>query len=254
MVAVRTGAALVAIGTVHSARMIAIADSCAGATLTANTVLVSGAPRPTVGAIVRVGEGAVVLDGLGVRIARYWPSAVRVVPIDPPALDDLPGGRAFGSTAATGLTAATVEPLFRALLAGSGLAGAARSLVGRGPGSTPAGDDVLAGVALGLRAEGRLSLLEDLRAVITPGLADRTSALSADLLRAALAGHASTEVLALVRTLRRGADPVDRRQAVHAVLRLGGTSGADLLLGLSGTLRLVSAPLLPTHSGRGHGR
>lgn len=257
----RTGAALVALGSspcsvgdgAPASRMIAVADGTAGATLTANTVLLAGAPRPSLGATVRVGGGALLLEDGVHRIARYWRSGVSALPIDPAALHEL----TIPCAEATGLAAATIQPLLTALITGADLAAAARSLVGRGPGSTPAGDDVLAGVAFGLRLTDDHARLADLQDAISPDLGDRTSALSADLLRAALAGHASPEVLSLARTLRPGVDPAARRQAVDAVLRLGSTSGADLLTGLTGALRVASFssdpgphPRLPAHSRR----
>lgn len=242
VVAVRSDAALAAIGSGAAARLVAIADRSAGATRTANTVLVSEHVRLTPGATVRVGEGGVQLAGRGYPIRRYWPSALPAGGVDPAAVEDLT------DAGAPGLPTATVRPLRTALAIGSGLGAAARSLVGLGPGSTPAGDDVLAGVALGLRATARWPLLARLEAAIGPDLTDRTTALSADLVRAALAGHASPEVLALVRTLRPGVTPADRRRATDLVLRLGHTSGADLVLGLTAALRVT----VPCPSPRPH--
>ena len=238
VVALRSDAALVVIGSGPLTRLVAIADCSAGATRTANAILLAQAPTVVLGAAVRVGDGALQLAGRGYPIVRYWPSAAGAVALDPAALQDLT------EVGAPALSAEVLGPLRSALTGGSGLAAAARQLVGRGPGSTPAGDDVLAGVALGLRVAGRQTLLEQLVTAIDGELADRTTALSADLLRAALAGHASPEVLALVRGLRPGVLPAVRRRAVRDVLRLGHSSGADLVQGLAVALR--ATPLSPS--------
>lgn len=241
VVAVRTHAALAAISTGAGTRLIAIGTP-AGSTRTANTVLLA-AGRPPMGMRVRVGDGALLLGDRRHPILRYWPSGITAHPIAPAAVGEL---RTPMSLGITGLDPATVEPLLDALRSGSAVGPAARSLVGRGPGSTPAGDDVLAGVALGLRVSAQWGLLASLTAAIAPDLHERTSALSANLLDAALAGHVSTEVRALVLALRPGVTRQHRRCAVEAVLGLGHTSGADLLLGLGGALRI--APSSPPHS------
>lgn len=237
VVAVRSRAALAAIDTGGGARLIAI-TSAANATRTANTLLLTEVAPPEPGSRVQVGAGTLLVDGRRHRILRYWPSGTAPQPVDPEAPQQL---AQLTSTAVRGLSTETVFPLLTALATGSRLVEAARSLVGRGPGSTPAGDDVLAGVALALRMTDRPGLLGQLRGAITPDLHDRTTALSADLLRAALAGHASPEVRSLLLTLRPGASHEHRRRATQAVLGLGSTSGADLLLGLTGAL-IAAAP------------
>lgn len=232
VVAVRSHAALAAIDTGSGARLIAI-TSAADATRTANTLLLTGVALPGPGSRVQVGAGALQVDGRRHRILRYWSSGTAPQPVDPEAPLQL---AELTSTARRGLSTETVQPLLTAVATGSRFTEAARSLVGRGPGSTPAGDDVLAGIALSLRMTDRPGLLAQLRCAITPDLHDRTTALSADLLRAALAGHASPEVRSLLLTLRPGASREHRRRAVQTVLGLGSTSGADLLTGLTGAL------------------
>lgn len=248
VVAVRSHAALAAIDIGTGTRLIAISSATA-ATRTANTLLLTGVAVPEPGSRVQVGGGGLLLGGRRHRILRYWPSGTAAQPVHPEAPHRL---AQLTSTAVRGLSTETVQPLLTALATGSPLIEAARSLVGRGPGSTPAGDDVLAGIALFLRMTDRPVLLAQLHTAIAPDLHDRTTALSADLLRAALAGHASPEVRSLLLTLQPGASHERRRRAVQAVLRLGSTSGADLLLGL--TEALLTVQPADAHAARGIGR
>ena len=109
-------------------------------------------------------------------------------------------------------------------------------LLGLGGGSTPAGDDLLAGVLVVVAQLGRALPAERLRHLFGrlgehlvaagPG---RTTALSASLLRHAAAGRAADPVVGVVEALagRQALDP-----ALDALLRLGSTSGADTARGL----------------------
>ena len=110
------------------------------------------------------------------------------------------------------------------------------ALVGLGPGSTPTGDDLLAGALLTLRAA---DIDTGLGAAVA-GLADRTTELSASLLRAAAQGYAVPELCALVTAAVAGND--DRAAtAARAVTRLGHWSGADLVAGVAATLAVLAA-------------
>jgi hypothetical protein len=97
-------------------------------------------------------------------------------------------------------------------------------LLGRGPGLTPAGDDVLAAAlvvhhALGLPMPGWPA----------PRLARATTPLSAQLLRLAARGYCCDRLASLMRALDRGENPVEETQRLMA---LGGTTGRAMLLGL----------------------
>jgi len=97
---------------------------------------------------------------------------------------------------------------------------AARGLLGRGPGLTPEGDDVLAGAAVVAAAAGApLALPADLRALTTP--------LSATLLELAAAGAAPRPVHALL-------DLADTRwrAALRELEGLGASSGRAIALGV----------------------
>jgi hypothetical protein len=133
-----------------------------------------------------------------------------------------------------GVALATALPL-RAVVAGlvpQGVAGliqqvtpaTAPRLLGRGPGLTPLGDDVLCGWIATHRAAG----------VPTPEVDDavraglhRTTMLSATLLDCALHGEVLPELGGFLRAVGTAAEP-DRAADLRAV---GGTSGAGLLLG-----------------------
>ena len=115
--------------------------------------------------------------------------------------------------------------------------GVARSIVGLGPGLTPAGDDALAGllvvaVAVGVLAPGEW----------TPSVevAARTNHLSLSFLRLAATGQAIGPVHdVLVAGAGRNRRACDR--AADMLLRVGSTSGADIAFGMRAGLRhLVS--------------
>ena len=104
---------------------------------------------------------------------------------------------------------------------------AAVRLLGLGPGLTPSGDDVLAGLLLGLAPSRVRSALADVAAAA----GERTTALSATLLRQAAAGHAAPPVVAVADALAAG-DAARVRQAVPALLAVGHSSGYDTACGL----------------------
>jgi Protein of unknown function (DUF2877) len=112
------------------------------------------------------------------------------------------------------------------------------ALLGRGPGLTPSGDDVLAGILIGGRAFG-VDVGGVAEAVGTHA-ATRTTALSGQLLRHALAGEAIRELVAVTAALPEAATLAG---ALGELLRIGHTSGAALAHGLvlAGQLALTPA-------------
>jgi hypothetical protein len=110
-------------------------------------------------------------------------------------------------------------------------------IVGLGPGLTPSGDDVLAGLLVALRALGAsvqhgdtaLWLADWLGAAVTADADTRTTTLAATLLHCAAEGQASAEATAVLRGVA-GLDPLG--PAVRRLLAAGHTSGADLAFGL----------------------
>jgi hypothetical protein len=102
------------------------------------------------------------------------------------------------------------------------------SLLGRGPGLTPSGDDVLAGYLLACRAFGVPA--EILSAAILRDAATRTTALSRSLLRLAADGWCIRQAAALIASLARcDPDPA----ALRALLAVGSSSGAALAAGIA---------------------
>lgn len=173
-----------------------------------------------------VGDGEVGLpDGRSWRVSRWWDPAVPTVTRWAPA-------------------GAPVDPQERALLdalvdgSRGRLVDAVARLVGRGPGLTPEGDDLLAGAlvtlsALGSRRFGALAdavgtLLDD------PG---RTTTVSAVLLRCATRGEAIPELAAFLVTGER-----------EPLLRVGHTSGAALARGVE--LAMLADSTGPQGTGR----
>lgn len=116
-------------------------------------------------------------------------------------------------------------------------------LIGLGPGLTPAGDDLLAGLLAGLRV---------LAPAVSPtpvGVDDAAAALGRDIVRRALGrttdvsvallrhaadGAVVTPAARLLTALTRADGPVDRRiaAATDELLAVGSTSGRDLATGL----------------------
>jgi hypothetical protein len=225
--------------------------------------LVVAAPssrRPLAGAgsvtTATVGAGEVVLGDLTVRTVR-WRRARPVLPTV--------GVRELAtSLAAAADTLATLAPtlppdlarpfdaVVAGLAAGDGArawAAARRGLLGRGPGLTPSGDDLLAGLVAGtgLLAEARgCSELDEVAATarrIGADLAavapDATTAISAGLLRHAARGEVAAPAAVLLRALT-GHGPIEA--AVRSLLGFGSSSGRDLTVGLLAAAELVLVP------------
>jgi len=112
------------------------------------------------------------------------------------------------------------------------LAAAVRGLVGRGPGLTPTGDDVLAGALCALAAT--RSAATTRRALADTVLAEmhRTTPVSAALLGEAVHGRAVPQLVDLLRTLGRPAAAQRVAAAVAALVGVGHTSGTALGHGL----------------------
>ena len=146
---------------------------------------------------------------------------------------DAADGLAGDGEAATALSPprAAVAALVAALRSGDPAARlrAAHDLVGRGPGLTPEGDDLLAGAAaVAAAASDPLVLPPRLREVTTP--------LSATLLELAAAGAAARPVHALV-----DLDDADWRPALRALERLGASSGRAIALGVGAAAAALGA-------------
>ncbi len=220
-----------------------------------------------------VGGGELRVGGLCVSAARTWTPAPRLPPTGRTALATavVAGGRVLRDCCRPpGLDPETfLRPLTRAAGAGDAVraVAAAGRMLGRGPGLTPSGDDMLAGFLVALRllpgtlsgtppgplpgappgagsiagkSVGALADVADHLAGFVGGFASaRTTTLSAALLRHAGRGEPSAEAADLLRGLT-GAAPLDG--AVRRLLTVGATSGPDLAYGLlAGALAVVRA-------------
>ncbi|PZS36017.1 MAG: hypothetical protein DLM58_02520 [Pseudonocardiales bacterium] len=173
-----------------------------------------------------------------VTATREWaPSVITAAPPLPAALDQLSTAVA---THDIGIEASWVARLACAGAGPEAQFAAVTALLGRGPGLTPSGDDVVAGFLLGARAFGSAvpsgSDGEDAGAAV-PGAAaavtelagHATTALSAQLLRHAMRGECVVQVATAVAALAGRRAPLD---AIDRLLALGHTSGAALATGL----------------------
>ncbi len=106
----------------------------------------------------------------------------------------------------------------------------ARLLAGLGGGLTPAGDDFIVGVLLGLWAGLYGARPESLAASVAEAAAARTTLLSAAYLRAAGRGECIAHWHDLLAALTRP-DWAAARTAAQALISIGHTSGADALAG-----------------------
>lgn len=124
-----------------------------------------------------------------------------------------------------------------ALIRENDLAGSIPLLRGAGPGLTPAGDDVIAGMLLALQVE------RQCRGSIPEALIERIyrqargeNPLSNAFLSHARAGRVFAAMKALLISLGEGS-PAEIRRDAGILLRRGATSGADLATGFCLTLR-----------------
>ena len=105
-----------------------------------------------------------------------------------------------------------------------------RRLLGAGPGLTPAGDDVLAGLLVGLRCFNQRAEL--LRLAVLARLPGGTTDLSAALLRCAVRGESIPQLNQLLRTMSVNASQSRLDHAIDDLVRVGHTSGTALATGV----------------------
>jgi Protein of unknown function (DUF2877) len=193
-------------------------------------------PSPTAGGAAVGRRGDAVLAALGVEAAA-----------DPAAVVRGLAGAGLASAAEAG-GAGALELLLRGVLERDpGRAGlAAERLLGRGPGLTPEGDDLLAAVAAtvavlgpaaGLDAALRAALLAAL--VPADGLAGRTTALAATLLELAARGQVAEPAGRLL-----DLGPAGERAwpaALRRLQRLGHGSGRAYAAGIGAAASLLAA-------------
>jgi len=165
------------------------------------------------------GRGGLVLAGFAGRVTRWW---------RPPC----PGVPAPGTVAALRralpVALGPADPyLAAALAAGTGPDELVARLLGYGPGLTPLGDDVLAGLLVTARATGAHDLAAALATAIGRAGPGRTTAVSRALLHHAARGRCVPELAAVL---------AGRPGAVPALLAVGHSSGAGLATGVLAAL------------------
>ncbi|WP_214320109.1 DUF2877 domain-containing protein [Nonomuraea sediminis] len=215
-----------------------IAIITGAATRLPNSVLLAAElPHVTVGDEAAVGDGSVELGHLSLRARRWWDPAPPLGPVDLVRLAEalprvVPHGAGLAGNSTVALLA---ESCASGWLLGA--VSAAERLVGLGPGLTPSGDDVLAGLLVTLRHLGGAAGVERavwlagwLAATVTYDARTRTTPISATLLHCAARGEASPEVTDVLRAVADGL-PLD--PALLRLHALGHTSGADLTQGIA---------------------
>jgi hypothetical protein len=188
----------------------------------------SGRPFASIrsGDVAAVGDGAVAVGDQQFLVRRWWrPTSLR--PLQP-------GPRL---AARADVLEALLPPLPSELPA-DGRSWRPGTLVGLGPGLTPAGDDVLAAMLLTLSAvPGSATAVAALVAETAP-LLTRTTALSATLLRHATQGRGIPEVTRLVDAL---AGSGDLAAPTARLLAVGHSSGTAFAHGVLAATRLALA-------------
>ena len=222
-------------------RVVAVFPSCAYADVAGRLVAVEasdglrlpcavvlgqrGRDRPLsavrVGQPVGAGSGRIRLGGLTVHVGRWW------APAAPRGATPWPDGK---------VPIPQPDPL------GVRWDEFVLGLLGLGPGLTPAGDDLLAGLLVGLA--NRPEIRDPLAAAVLRHAPARTTWLSAELLRLAAGGLAAPPVARVADALAGHGSPVDLESATAELLAIGHTSGAALARGL-----LLAAELDLRHPG-----
>ncbi len=221
----------------------AVAIEAAGGAGLPNAVRVAALPRLD-GQVGTIGAGMLQVGPWRARVGRWWDARPRVPRLDRPPPAALRRNRAAlpdpdrAHIVRYGLAGPVAALRAAAVTRDAGALGAVLDdLIGRGPGSTPSGDDVVAGllatlVTLG-PADGPVAAFAERLADGSEDRSGRTTSLSATLLRCAADGAVAA---AAGRVLSLLAAPCGRPawpSAVTALASLGHTSGRDLLAGIA---------------------
>jgi Protein of unknown function (DUF2877) len=192
-------------------------------------VVLAGAARPPAAeSRLSVGAGAVHQDGRAVIAVRRWfDPRVRVARVERRELAHF--GRVVRSRGTVdGLLPGDAVDRLAGGLGRGDARGAVTSLLGRGSGLTPAGDDLLAGALASLRALDSPAA-DDLGTAVRALAPLSTTRLSAALLEAADVGAVVPEAAGVLRALA-GAGDVET--AARRLVDVGHTSGWHLAAGL----------------------
>ena len=121
-------------------------------------------------------------------------------------------------------------------------------LIGRGPGATPSGDDIISGVLLTLNHVTGAELRGDVQNAgmeIVGRAVGSTTKVSASLMEQAALGRGTAVADGCLRRLLTSTRKGGRRSAISELIEVGHTSGADMLFGMFLTI-LAIAPLIGT--------
>lgn len=198
-------------------------------------VLAGRLPAVDTAASGSVGGGGVTIGSLRLRPSRWFDPRPRLAgPSQPGPTAEAARLLAELRADASGLPGVQVDAVSTGLVGGD--PGPALDLIGLGPGLTPAGDDVVAGVFAAIALWGRLNV-GAVEAVLSHA-ASATSSLSSSLLRCAAAGQVIPQAAAVLVALG-GLGML--RPALEDLLGVGATSGVALALGLVAGARAVLA-------------
>jgi hypothetical protein len=115
-------------------------------------------------------------------------------------------------------------------------------LLGAGPGLTPSGDDLLAGVLLSLRYTGFDAAAEQLGAMLLRDAAQRTNAISVNMLQEAAHGRAGEWAWEVV-VMYGSAHGFDTVSMARILSRMGESSGWDFLTGVVMVFDALANPI-----------
>jgi hypothetical protein len=196
----------------------------------------------------RVGDGAVWLPDVTVRVRRWWDQPTVRMPDQPAALRAARVGLATALNRGGGLPAPVAVAAQRLAAAlgtddAASTAGAVHAMVGLGPGLTPAADDVLVGALLCWHHAAdagwsRAGLIAD---PVVDAVRERllmTSAVSAALLHHATRGAGVPEALQLLDAFR---SPAGVGTAVDVLTLVGHDTGRSMAYGVGVALDAVLA-------------
>ena len=197
------------------------------------------------GSSASLGDGRLRCRGGDLVVRRWWSPPVLPSGFPDPAAvaraEALLAAAAPDPRSARRRALAAAGPAARALAAGDVERALAQLLpvIGLGPGSTPSGDDVTAGVLLGARACGAPPLaVRRAAATVTAAARGRTTAVSAGLLSEAAAGRGTRTVVEMQQALL-GLRDVE--EAVLGLVAVGDTSGVDIATGLCAAAAALAA-------------
>lgn len=208
---------------------------------------------------VTAGDSALSAGALRVTVARWWATRPAIGPVTDIDLAAWAAALRWargqhGRAPGLGDGEAGVARFAGALARrdASGAIAAAGRLIGRGPGSTPSGDDLIGSALAAMRvlapahpaaAELWAVCGKPLAAAVTARAEAATTAVSAALLRCAACGEPAGEIADLLRCAA-GAhgDQGAAREAALRLLRIGHSSGADCLQGLAAVAAALPGP------------